>query len=265
MSHDLKEPTMRQIHLVCGGIPSHAYDFVKPKLLELLDDIDAVEVTTSTDYDGLPLDAIDVLLTYTCDVRPSLEEQLRLSQWVTDGGRWFALHATNAAFDVVVDSSGAKMAVPRFLQVLDETLGSHFLAHPPLGPFDVRIKTPEHPLVQGLAGFSVSDELYLSEFHTDVDVLLYCHFVGEALRGFPHSYWPEDVEHPVMYLRRLGTGEVLYLTLGHCRNADDAPVPAGELPEVPGAWAAEEFYELLRRGLRWCLDPDAISEDSAKV
>jgi uncharacterized protein len=242
-----------RVQVVCGG-KTHAYDFVLRHLHEQLAAQENLVVDTSSDYTGVDLGAVDVLVTYTCELRPTLEEQLALRGWVEAGGRWFALHATNAAFDVVRNSSGVTLAVPRFLQVLHETLGSHFLAHPPLGPFQVDVTTPDHPLVKGIAPFTVTDELYLAEYHTEVEVLLHARFAGEALAGFPHSYWPEEADHPVMYLRHFGDGEILYLNLGHSRNDNDDPVPDGTLPTVVGSWASPEFNELVRRGIDWELD-----------
>lgn len=206
------------------------------------------------DYeDAGALDDVDLLVTYTCELRPSVDEQLAVRDWVRRGGQWFALHATNTAFDVVVNRSGSTQAVPRLHQVMAETLGSHFLAHPPMGPIQVEVTSPEHPLVQGIAPFVTTYELFLSEYHDQVETLLYARFSGEALAGFPHSHWPDEREHPVMYLRRLGSGCVWYLTLGHCRSDDDEPVGVGELPQLPGSWASGEFHELLRRGIAWGL------------
>ena len=31
-----------------------------------------------------------ILVSYTCNVRPSVEAQQRIRQWVADGGRWVA-------------------------------------------------------------------------------------------------------------------------------------------------------------------------------
>ena len=55
-----------------------------------------------------------------------------------------------------------------------------------------------------------------------------------------------------MYLHPVGRGEVLYLTLGHCRGRYDMRPVMDEYPVVErGAWEVPEFRELLRRGLRW--------------
>ena len=61
---------------------------------------------------------------------------------------------------------------------------------------------------------------------------------------------------PVLYLHPYGKGSVLYLTLGHCRGKYDMQPLIEEYP-VPeeGAWRTPEFYELLRRGIHWAIQP----------
>jgi type 1 glutamine amidotransferase len=57
-----------------------------------------------------------------------------------------------------------------------------------------------------------------------------------------------------MYLHPFGAGEVLYLTLGHCRGKYDMQPLMEEYPEPEfGAWKTTEYYELLRRGIRWAM------------
>ena len=41
-----------------------------------------------------------------------------------------------------------------------ETLGSQFVAHPPIAPYRVEATQPEHPLVAGIEPFEADDELY---------------------------------------------------------------------------------------------------------
>jgi type 1 glutamine amidotransferase len=56
----------------------------------------------------------------------------------------------------------------------------------------------------------------------------------------------------VLYLRRVGRGEVLYNTLGHCRGRYDMRPIMDVYPRVERcAWEKPVFYELLRRGLAW--------------
>lgn len=240
-----------QVHLVCGG-KYHDFDFARLQLLTHLGMHEEARVTVSGDYRGADigwLDGVQFLITYTCDVRPSLAEQEALRDWVKGGGRWLALHGTNAALDLTPDA----VVSPRVISVLAETLGSQFIAHPPIAPYRVAVTKPDHPLVAGIAPFDTSDELYLSEYHGKLEVLLHTRFAGYA-RGFAESSWPEEREHPVLYLRYLGCGTVLYLTLGHCRGHYDMRPAMDWWPAVErGSWDLDVFRLLLQRGVAWGL------------
>ena len=54
-----------------------------------------------------------------------------------------------------------------------------------------------------------------------------------------------------MYLRSLGDGAVLYLTLGHCTGKYDMQPLMEVAPITRCVWNSPVFYELLRRGIRW--------------
>jgi type 1 glutamine amidotransferase len=166
---------------------------------------------------------------------------------VAGGGRWFALHGTNSVLDLTPEG----VASPRVIPVLAQTLGSQFIAHPPISPYRVEVTQPDHPLVKGVDPFDTSDELYLSELHGEIQTLLHTSFSGEA-KGFIESAWTDDRPRPVMYLHPVGSGEVLYLTLGHCRGHFDMRPTAPWWPSIDrGAWETEEYRVLLRRGISW--------------
>jgi type 1 glutamine amidotransferase len=132
-----------------------------------------------------------------------------------------------------------------------ETVGSQFLSHPPIAPYRVELTRPDHPLVAGLEPFDADDELYLCELHGPLEVLLHTRWSGETPQ-FVDRDWTRDEPRPVMYLKRVGNGEVLYLTLGHARGRYDMQPLMAEYPEVErGSWKTPAFYELLRRGLAW--------------
>ena len=132
------------------------------------------------------------------------------------------------------------------------TLGTQFIAHPPIQPFTVQISDPDHPLVKGVSEFETDDELYLCRIHGDLHTLLETRFVGEAT-GFVQDQWTEDVPHPVYYINGVGEGEVLYLNLGHCRGHYDMQPMVPFYPNIErGSWEKPEYYELLRRGIRYC-------------
>ena len=226
----------------------HDIDFARLELLKLFAEDQRVRIRVFEDY--ADLDAIrnaSFLVTYTCDVVPSLEQQEALRSWVDAGGRWYALHGTSSILrflgDGLVDS-------PNWAPHLMETLGSQFIAHPPIAPYRVEVADADHALVRGIEPFDVTDELYLSDTHADLHVLLDAQFEGEAA-GFARSTWPKG-RHPVFYLRPLGRGAVLYLTLGHCRGHYDMRPLMEHWPEVQRcAWELPVFHELLRRGIAW--------------
>jgi type 1 glutamine amidotransferase len=235
-------------HLVVGG-KYHDMDYARLELLKLLAEHEDVRTRVSEDYS--PIDAIrsaDFLVTYTCDVRPSDAEQQALADYVASGKRWLALHGTNSVMEFL--ESGL-VSAPRTHGLLMETLGSRFLAHPPIEPYSVRNVAPEHPLVSGIANFEAEDELYLCEYHGEIEPLLETRYTGKAL-GFEEGEWPDDDARHVMYLHPVGEGAVLYLTLGHCRGHYDMKPVMDYYPRIErGAWNLPVFYELLRRALQW--------------
>ena len=239
------------VTLVAGGM-YHDIDFARLELLKLLGEHEEFRVRVQPDYeDAEAIAAGSILVSYTCNVRPSVEAQQRIRQWVVDGGRWVALHGTNSALDV-----GTPQGVdsPRVFPVWAETLGSQFVAHPPIEPYLVELSNPDHWLVAGIEPFETDDELYLSE-HADraaLEPLLHTVWSGTA-RGFVEADWTTGNDHHlVMYVRPLGAGAVLYNTLGHCRGHYDMVPLVDYYPKIErGSWNQPAYAELLRRSLRW--------------
>lgn len=237
--------------LVASG-KYHDIDYARLELLKVLANDDRVRVRVFEDYSNLEaIRAADFLVTYTCDVIPRLDEQEALRAWLENGGRWYALHGTNSILRFLANG---QVDSPRWAPHFMETLGSMFIAHPPIAPYTVTVADHDHPLVQGIEPFQADDELYLSETYGELHVLLDTEFEGEAT-GFVEHAWPK-ARHPVFYLHPVGKGEVLYLTLGHCRGHYDMR-PMIEFYPVPekGSWALPVFYELLGRGLEWVKTP----------
>ena len=241
--------------LVVGGV-WHDFDFARRELLTLLAEHDEFRVRCQADYEDtawLEPDAVHpakVLVTYTCDVRPSAHAQRVVRDWVEAGGRMVALHGTNSALDLTPDGWNAV----REIALWADTLGSQFVAHPPIAPYTVENVAPDHWLVAGVEAFEATDELYLNEYpdRAALTPLLQTTYRGGA-RGFIESDWNEtDPSHLVMYLRPLGSGAVLYNTLGHCRGHYDMVPLKDYYPNVDRcSWELPVFYELLRRSLRW--------------
>jgi type 1 glutamine amidotransferase len=210
-----------------------------------------VRVQVGPDYrDVDAIAASDLLVTYTCNVRPTEAQQDALAGFVAGGGRWLALHGTNAALDFTPAGVDSPRVFPRLVDVL----GSQFIAHPPIAPYTVAPVAPGHPLVAGIPPFETTDELYLSEEREGLVPLLATRW-GGAAPGFVEAEWPEERDHLCAYLRPYGEGCVYYITLGHCRGHYDMQPQVPWYPVVErGSWERPELLELLRRGLRWAAE-----------
>jgi hypothetical protein len=237
--------------LVAGGM-YHDIDFARLELLGLLAEHEDIRVRVQPDYeDADAIAAGSILVSYTCNVRPSERAQRTIREWVERGGRWVALHGTNAALDVGTPNG---VDAPRVFPLWADTLGSQFVAHPPIAPYLVEPTAPDHWLVEGIELFETDDELYLCEYsdREALTPLLHTTWSGTA-RGFVEDDWTTGPDHHlVMYLRPLGDGAVLYNTLGHCRGHYDMAPLVEYYPTVERcSWEHPGYYELLRRSLRW--------------
>jgi len=237
--------------LIAGG-KYHDIDFARLELLKLLAQDERVRVRVFENYGNTAAIAeADFLVTYTCDVTPPLEAQEALCAFLDRGGRWYALHGTNSILRFLADG---RVESPRWAPLFMRTLGSMFIAHPPIAPYTVTVADPTHPLVRGVAPFETTDELYLLETYGPVHTLLETHFAGEAT-GFVQAQWAA-ASHPVFYTKQHGKGAILYLTLGHCRGHYDLQPLMDYWPSVDRcAWDLPVFYDLLQRGIAWAIEP----------
>ena len=211
--------------LVAGGV-WHDIDFARLEILKLLSEDDRVRTRVFEDYEDA-LKAIgeaDFLVTYTCNVRPSKKAQKALKAFLHSGKRWYALHGTNSILEMLAPDNkygegklevNAPDVAPDYMKML----GTRFIAHPPIEPYQVQITQPDHVLAKGIEPFETTDELYLSEITGDIDIIMHTEF-GGAAPSFVVKDW-EKADHPVFYTHKVGDGEVLYLTLGHCRGHYD--------------------------------------------
>ena len=239
------------VTLVAGGM-YHDIDYARLELLKLLGEHEEFRVRVQPDFEDT--DAIaagSILVSYTCNIRPSEAAQQAIRSWVERGGRWIALHGTNSALDIGTPNG---VDAPRVFPLWADTLGSQFVAHPPIQPYLVELSNPDHWLVAGIEPFETDDELYVCE-HADIDALeplLHTEWQGDA-RGFVEHDWTDGPkQHLVMYLRPLGEGSVLYNTLGHCRGHYDMVPAMDYYPQIErGSWEHPAYYDLLRRSIRW--------------
>jgi uncharacterized protein len=252
MSEEAHPPRINCV-LICGGV-WHDIDFARLELLKLLAQDQQVRTRVFEDYENL--DAIreaQIIVSYTCNVVPSLAAQEALRDWVHAGGRWYALHGTNSVLRLMDDGL---FHAPRWAPVMMDLLGSQFISHPPIAPYTVTVADPNHELTKGVTPFETTDELYHMELHGDLHVLLETECT-EPGTGFAEAADAPGT-HPVMYIKRQGKGAVLYNTLGHCRGHYDLQPMADWWPTVDRcAWDLPVFYDLLRRGLAWIKQREA--------
>ncbi len=239
--------------LVAGG-KYHDIDFARLELLKLLAEDERVRVRVFEDFENIAaIEACDFLVTYTCDVVPSLPAQEALKAWLEKGGRWYALHGTSSILRLLADGL---WDTPRWAPLFVDLLGNQFISHPPIEPYRVTVADPSHPLVEGVEPFDTTDELYHLERHGDLHVLLETECTGPGT-GFVEAADAPGT-HPVFYVKRHEAGAVLYLTLGHCRGHYDLQPLLDYWPSVDRcAWDLPVFYTLLRRGIDWTKQPVA--------
>lgn len=230
----------------------HDTNFARLELLKLLAEHEDAWVHVASDFSDMEtIRSCRFLVTYTCDLRPTLEQQQGLQSYLEHGGRWLALHATNALIEFVDGKADTPDLAPLFMRLL----GSRFVAHPAIARFTVRVSDPAHPLVAGIQDFEVEDEPYYCTYEGEAHVLLEASY-NQPSTGYVRSEFGTDRQsHPQMYLHRTGGGEVLYITLGHCCGKYDLRPLADVVPVHRGAWRNPTYYELLRRSIRWGIRP----------
>jgi type 1 glutamine amidotransferase len=222
-------------NLICGSpARNHDFDFARRRLLDFLYDAGDIRTDVAANYDDSQAIANgDLLVSYTSQVPVADSACDALRSFLEDGGRWFAIHASNSVRDN-----------PH----LPGILGSRFITHPPYTHFEVSITRKNDSLLEGIDAFAVDDEIYVIEQADDIEVLLETRWGGEALGGRQI----EEGTRPLMYRRHVGRGGVLYLALGHAnRPFDKARADAPDAPDRRGPWALPLYQELIRRGVAW--------------
>ena len=151
------------VYLVCNA-RYHDTNFARLELLKLLAENEDIHTRVAENFSDIEaIKASTLLVTYTCDLCPTEAEQQGLAEFLSAGGKWFALHATNALLEFVDGKADTPDLAPRYM----EMLGSRFVAHPANTSFWVRVTEVTHPLTAGIEDFEVHDEepYYLSLIH----------------------------------------------------------------------------------------------------
>src|SRR5437870_13620906 len=137
-------------NLICGSpARNHDFDFARRHLLDALYAAGGIRTDVAQNYpDPGAIEAGDLLVSYTSQVPATDEQCFALRRYLEQGGRWFALHASNSVRDN---------------PYLPGILGSRLITHPPYLHYAVSITRTDEPLLGGIAPFEVDDELYVIE------------------------------------------------------------------------------------------------------
>jgi type 1 glutamine amidotransferase len=216
-----------RILLVTGvDYPGHLWRQTAPALAEALRKDPRLEVFTVEDPAFLDSPAINkydvILLHFQNWERPGPGERARenLRQFV-DGGKGvalvhFACGAWFGEWPEFAKLAGRAWAGP----------GPGVRQHDPIGTFHVELTHPDHPIVHGMEGFEIRDELYtcLVGDHP-VEIL------AQAKSKVDGKYYP------MAFVSHYGKGRTFHCVLGHDANALGVPA-VQELYRRGCAWAA---------------------------
>ncbi len=111
-------------------------------------------------------------------------------------------------------------------------VGGHFVGHPHVGDYTVRIKDFSSPITEGLPGaFPYNSEQYYMMMDPSVHVLAETEYIHEG----------RHTTMPVAWVRKWGSGRVFYSSLGH-DPIEFEKFPAAKTLTVRGLlWAAGQL------------------------
>lgn len=141
--------TRIDVYPICNA-KYHDTNVARLELLKLLAEHEDVVVRVAEDSRDVEASVqLRLLVTYTCDVCPTVQQQDGLRQFLSRGGRWFGLHGTSARLEFVgepIETDGivipGTVDTPRKAPALSDMLGNHFVSHPPISPIRVTVADP---------------------------------------------------------------------------------------------------------------------------
>ena len=275
-------PERHRIHLVVGGYPpgnpaSHDHDYARRQILNALGERKHTHTTVSGDFEDIEkyLPGTELLITYTAGPIPTDEQAAFMTDWASEGGRWFALHGTSGGRARRVPDALRPDGRPRrrmLRAAYHDLLGAFFLNHPPARRFNVDVVDHDHPITRGLPDtFETIDEPYILDLRDDVRPLITAKLGPDnSPEGFGFVYdedkglLPDGQTRIVGFVREQGKGAVAYVALGHNHApttnpqtlVDENVVPGGVAPlTLRGSWEKESFQQLLRNAIAWGIEP----------
>ena len=152
------------------------------------------ELEVTHDRDNLRnLSGFDALALYIGGGTLSADQEKGITGFVRGGGGLLAVHGSNFSLAQYADYI--------------EMIGTEFIGHDPLAPFDVVVEPDMDDILPRLSkSFRVEDECYNMAIKTEA-----------PLRWFQHGLWSFD-KKPLGYVRDYGKGRIFYTALGHDRR-----------------------------------------------
>lgn len=258
-------------HVIAGGYPpgqhaGHDMDYARMRILQALQSNQNVQATVSNDFTDCDkwIRDCQFLITYVAGPYADDEQTAVLQNWMSDGGRWLALHGSSGGKAVRIDGSGMRRWVK---SAYHEALGGFFLTHPPIREFTLDVVDQNHPLMRNLpSSFRIQDEPYMIEvIHPDTQLLLTTSEIEapsyvEEIYGEDTSLLPDGKNRALGYVRQVGKGAVAYFAPGHCHTpltniqvtVDTNINPDKVVPlQFRGAWTSEPYQQLFKNAIDW--------------
>ena len=196
--------------LIVTGVdyPGHPWRTQAIELRKAFQASPHIEVRLAEDIEVLGTDLIfdyDVLMLNFKNYDPLKREDAaknNLTRFIREGGGLMYFHFTGGAFE----------GWPEYQQIAGRVWNPEFRAHDPYQEFIVTIVQKEHPIMQGIADFRITDELYTClDGQREIEVL------AEAKSSVDNKMYP------MAFIFTEGKGRGFHTVLGHDGKAFNAP------------------------------------------
>lgn len=225
---------MAATNLLLTGGYFHSFDETAPLLAEELaaggveseitDDLDEGLARLA---DGPAYDLVTVYALRWRMLHPRFaDDRDEWAFWLSEEGRWalrdhlvrggglLAVHTAAICFD----------DWPEWPEIVGAAWNWERSTHPPPRPLRIDVATDEHPIVAGIEGFEVEDEVYS-----------FLDWQPDAVPLMTSTY--RDVAQPLLAAREVRGGRVVYDALGHGKPSIGEPTHATILRRA-ALWAA---------------------------
>ena len=215
--------------LIVTGVdyPGHPWRTQAIELRKALQVSPQIDVRLAEDIEILGTDLIfdyDVLFLNFKNYDPLKREEtakINLTQFIRAGGGLMFFHFTGGAFE----------NWPEYQQIAGRVWNPTFRAHDPYQEFTVQIIQKDHPIMQRVTDFRITDELY-----TCLDGRHEIEVIAEAKSSVDNKMYP------MAFVFTEGKGRGFHTVLGHDAKAFDAP----------------ELSTLLQNAALWCAKQEAL-------